>query len=841
MSFILDRVGAPDAGSDSPATIDTPLGADVRFHAMGGIEGLSRPFAYEIDVVSDRSDIAASELLGQSVTVNLSVGDDDGDVRHWNGRVTALQYIDTSDDGDSRYRLTVRPWLWQLTRSADCRVFQQMSVPEIVTQIFQDRGFTDFEKTLFEDYQQREYVVQYRETDFQFISRLLEREGIYYFFRHEDDKHTLVLTDSSQAHSPSPGCEQLPFAPDDEHRDATTQYMSQWKSESQLETGVFAQADYDFTKPRVQLFAQSSSPDDAAAGLQVYDYPGGFDNFANADAYARLRLEQSRRDVQRWTGETNARPLAVGATFKLTDHPRDDQNKSYLVTWARCRIKGQDSRSTGDDEDPFTCTLVAIDAEVTFRPPLTTGKPIVRGPQTAMVVGPSGQEIWTDQYGRVKVQFPWDRLGQNDENSSCWVRVSQAWAGSSFGAQFIPRIGHEVIVDFLEGDPDRPIITGCVYNGTHSPPFDLPNNQTQSGIRTQSSPGASLSNANEIRFEDRTGEEELYVQAEKDLNILVKNDETANVAQNRTAAIGADDALTVAGNRTHNVTVNETITVGAIQSVTVGAVQAVTVGAAQTVAVGAEQAVTVGADRTLTVVGKETISVGASRSVTVGADLSQTVVGNIDTSTTGSTDQSFADDYTERHLGHRTVIVGSGAAHRTAVVHVEGAGRTYASKTLEVEALESFTVICGDSQIAVTPSGITLSSPNITLAGKELDLVLTTLKATMSDQMTMTAKTATVQTAGASIALDSSSAQIQASQIKLAGGSGASSQASSDPVKITKVQMKDSKGKPRANVRVLLTNGDEQRMTVLDADGMLELVGDTAYKVSFPDDPKAAK
>jgi type VI secretion system secreted protein VgrG len=841
MSFILDRVGAPDAGSDSPATIDTPLGADVRFHAMGGIEGLSRPFAYEIDVVSDRSDIVASELLGQSVTVNLSVGDDDGDVRHWNGRVTALQYIDTSDDGDSRYRLTVRPWLWQLTRSADCRVFQQMSVPEIVTQIFQDRGFTDFEKTLFEDYQQREYVVQYRETDFQFISRLLEREGIYYFFRHEDDKHTLVLTDSSQAHSPSPGCEQLPFAPDDEHRDATTQYMSQWKSESQLETGVFAQADYDFTKPRVQLFAQSSSPDDAAAGLQVYDYPGGFDNFADADAYARLRLEQSRRDVQRWTGETNARPLAVGATFKLTDHPRDDQNKSYLVTWARCRIKGQDSRSTGDDEDPFTCTLVAIDAEVTFRPPLTTGKPIVRGPQTAMVVGPSGQEIWTDQYGRVKVQFPWDRLGQNDENSSCWVRVSQAWAGSSFGAQFIPRIGHEVIVDFLEGDPDRPIITGCVYNGTHSPPFDLPNNQTQSGIRTQSSPGASLSNANEIRFEDRTGEEELYVQAEKDLNILVKNDETANVAQNRTAAIGADDALTVAGNRTHNVTVNETITVGAIQSVTVGAVQAVTVGAAQTVAVGAEQAVTVGADRTLTVVGKETISVGASRSVTVGADLSQTVVGNIDTSTTGSTDQSFADDYTERHLGHRTVIVGSGAAHRTAVVHVEGAGRTYASKTLEVEALESFTVICGDSQIAVTPSGITLSSPNITLAGKELDLVLTTLKATMSDQMTMTAKTATVQTAGASIALDSSSAQIQASQIKLAGGSGASSQASSDPVKITKVQMKDSKGKPRANVRVLLTNGDEQRMTVLDADGMLELVGDTAYKVSFPDDPKAAK
>lgn len=441
----------------------------------------------------------------------------------------------------------------------------------------------------------------------------------------------------------------------------------------------------------------------------------------------------------------------------------------------------------------------------------------------------------------MKVQFPWDRLGQNDEKSSCWVRVSQAWAGSSFGAQFIPRIGHEVIVDFLEGDPDRPIVTGCVYNGMNSLPFDLPNNQTQSGIRSQSSPGAALSNANEIRFEDKTGEEELYVQAEKDLKVLVKNDETGNVARDRTVAIGRNDVLTVGGDRTHGVAGSEAITVGTFQSETVGAAQTVIVGAAQSVSVGAEQIVAVGADRTLTVGANETVAIGVNRSITVGADLSQIVKGDLDAKTTGTTDQSFADDYTERHLGHRTVIVGSGDSHRTAVMHVEGAGRAYASKAFEVEALESFTLICGDSQIAVTPSGITLSSPNITLAGKELDLVLTTLKATMSDQMTMSAKTATLQTAGASVALDASSAKVTASQIKLAGGSGSSAQASSEQVKVTKVQMKDSKGKPRANVRVLLTSGDEQRMTVLDANGMLELVGDTAYKISFPDDPKAAK
>jgi type VI secretion system secreted protein VgrG len=828
-----------DSEESPAATIDTPLGSDVRFHAMGGDEGLSRPFVYEIDVISDRSDIKPSELLGQSVTVHLSMGDDDGDLRHWNGRVTRLDYIDTSDDGDSRYRLTVRPWLWQLTRSADCRIFQRMSIPEIVTKVFQDRGFTDFDQVLFEDYEQREYVVQYRETDFQFVSRLLEREGIYYFFRHEDGKHTLVLADSPQAHSPSPGCEKLPFAPDDEHRDATQQYMRQWKSEAQLESGVFAQGDYDFTKPQVQLFSQASASDSAATALQVYDYPGGFDNFADADAVVRLRLDQSRRDAQRWSGDTNARPMVVGATFDLTDHPRDDQNQTYLVTWARYRIRGQDARSTDDDEDPFTCTLTAIEADVTFRPPIAAPKPTVRGPQTAVVVGPSGQEIWTDKYGRVKVQFPWDRVGTKDENSSCWIRVSQAWAGSSFGAQFVPRIGQEVIVDFLEGDPDKPIVTGCVYNATNDLPFSLPDNQTQSGVRTRSSPGGSLSNGNEIRFEDLTGSEELFVQAEKDMNVVVKNDQTLSVGRNRTDSIAGDDALSVAGSRAHTVSAAEVTTIGAVQTVTVGAAQAVTVGAAQTVTVGAAQAVTVGAERMLTVGANETVTIGGDRKTTVSGDVSQTVAGDVDAKTSGKTDQSFTLDYTERHLGHRTIIVGSGAARRTAVVHVEGAARAYASKTVEVEVLESITLICGQSQIAISPSGITLSSPNITLAGKEVDLVVSTLKATSSNDLTLTGKTVTVQTSGAVVALDSSSASVEASAIKLGSGSGSSSDAKSDAVKVTKVQMKDSKGKPRANARVLLTAGDEQRMTVLDENGMLELIGDTAYKISFPDDSQA--
>jgi type VI secretion system secreted protein VgrG len=425
--------------------------------------------------------------------------------------------------------------------------------------------------------------------------------------------------------------------------------------------------------------------------------------------------------------------------------------------------------------------------------------------------------------------------------------VAQTWAGTGFGSQFIPRTGQEVIVDFLDGDPDKPIVTGCVYNGTHELPFKLPSNQTQSGIRTRSSPGGAIVNGNEIRFEDLTGAEELYVQAEKDMNTLVKNNETVTITVNRTDSVGVDETRSVGANRTRSVGVNEAVTVGAMQTINVGAAQAVTVGAVQTVTVGAAQAVTVGAvqtvtvgaDRSVTVTGNETVSVGATQAINVGGDLNQTVTGNVNSKTVGKTINTFSDDYTERHAGHRTVVVGGGAAHRTSVVHVEGNGRAYASKTMEVEVLEGFTLICGDSQIAVTPSGITLSSPNITLAGKEVDVVATTFNATASGDLKMAAATVTMQTAGAKVLLDSSSANVTATQIKLAAGSGASSQSSSKPVKITKVQMKDAQGKPRANARVLLKSGDEQRMTVLDKDGMLELIGDTQYQASFPDDGKA--
>jgi type VI secretion system secreted protein VgrG len=812
-----------------PITIDTPLGDDLTCLSMGGIEAISRPFVYELDVLSTRSDIEPAQLIGQSVTVHLALADEDDHVRHWNGRVTRLEYLATGDDGTSRYRLTLRPWLWELTRSADCRIFQRLSVPDIVTQVFQNRGFADFERALFASYPVREYVVQYRETDLHFVSRLLESAGIYYFFQHDDGKHTLVLADSPEAHDPTPGCERLPYAADDTNRDETTQYVRRWRAEATMETAAYALRDFDFTKPRVTLYGRSAATDDdAGSNLETYDYPGGFDSFAGADAVSRLRLAQARRDVRAWNAATNARGLTVGSTFSLVDHPRDDQNKKYLVTAARYRLRANDPRSgAAPEEPPFACTFSTIDASVAFRPALSVPKPLARGPQTATVVGAPGQEIWTDRYGRVKVQFHWDRLGGHDENSSCFVRVSQAWAGNGWGAQFVPRIGQEVIVDFLEGDPDRPIITGTVYNGANAPPFDLPGNQTQSGVRTRSTPGGSVADANEIRFEDRTGAEELYVQAQKDMNVLVKHDESLDVLNDRDARVGANETLSVGVTRTRRVGVNENVAIGVDQSVNVGA--------AQTVTVGAERIVTVGAN--------DTTVVGADQRVTVGGDFSWLVAENTEWTTEGNHAATFGGNFIEQHVGHRVVVVGGAQAARSASLHVEGSARAYATTTIEAIALQGLTITCGKSSIQVTPDAVTITSPTISLVTQDAEVTTAKFSVAATGAVTVGGSSVTVTSSGATVTLDSN-ATVQGTQVKLGAGGGSSAQSPAPPPKVTTLTLVDQDGNPLANRTVILRTGGPngaERTVVLDEKATMTVPDQEPFDIVFPEMPDATK
>jgi type VI secretion system secreted protein VgrG len=542
------------------ATFASPLGERVMFYAFTGREQLGRPFTYEVELLSDDDSIDLSELLGQPATVVLERTD--GSIREFNGFVTEFSLIGQHGNF-ARYRAVMHPWLWFLGQRRNSRIFQEKTVPEIVQSLFREHGFSDFEAALGE-YRTWEYIVQYRESDLNFISRILEQEGIYYFFKHQEGKTILVLADSPSAHEAAPGYERVPYFPPMERERRQEEHIDTWRLSRQIRTGTFTVSDFNFEQPSALLASQISLPFEHARGdYEIYDHPAEVKELPEAEAQAKIRLEEHQADHEVVRGGGPVRGLMAGSRFALDLFPREDQNKEYVVVSAAYEIRVAEFESNEpQDRDPlFRFELTAIDAKRPFRPPRLTRKPIVEGPQTAIVVGLEGKEIWTDQYGRVKVQFHWDREGQYNEQSSCWVRVSQVWAGVNWGAMHIPRIGQEVIVDFLEGDPDRPIITGRVYNADNMPPYDLPDNQTQSGIKSRSTQGGSPDNFNEIRFEDKKGEEELYIQAEKNMTTLVKNDQSTSVKANRSASVGGSDSVSVGGDRSLSVNGNLSVTV----------------------------------------------------------------------------------------------------------------------------------------------------------------------------------------------------------------------------------------------------------------------------------------
>jgi type VI secretion system secreted protein VgrG len=818
------RDGFAIAKSEGPISIDSPLGAAIAFRSADAVEALSQLFRYDLVVVSPRADLRGRDLLGQSVTVHLQRDDNDS-IRHFNGRVASFEYLTTGDDDLSHYRIVLRPWLWQLTKTADCRIFQHESVPEIVASVFRDRGFDAFENKLFESYARREYVVQYRETDFHFVSRLMEQEGIYYFFEHADGRHTMVLADSPSAHGPAPGCETIPFAPPDAHRDATTQYVHRWRSQTEIETAQFAHADYEFRMPRARLYARREAPDlDAADSLEVYDYPGNFTTSADAARYADLRLAQIRAGAEVSTGETNDRGLRVGSTFTLTDHPRDDENKEYLVVSAQWRLRGHEIRSRGEaEEDTFASEFGVIAAKTTFRTAVGTPKPVVQGPQTAMVVGPAGQEIWTDEYGRIKVQFHWDRLGQRDENSSCFVRVAQSWAGGGWGAQFIPRIGQEVVVDFLEGDPDRPIVTGSVYNAANMPAFSLPENATQSGIRTRSSKGGVIPNANEIRFEDRKGGEELYLQAEKDMNTLVKNDQTLNVGANRAVTVVQNQSLTVGMNDMASVRMNRSVSVMLDQTVAVGANSVEAIGGSLRTTVGAERVETIGSSATSAVGNDFVVQVGGATRFDLASTLNVSAGGDESHTTGGALDVRVGGDASYVYAAQSKSVVGHPDREGAQDLFVYGTSSTQASKDVVLESDTSLTLKCANTTIVITPDGITVNGKTLALnAGSKLAVISPNASLTVDDNVTAVGKQITASSSGAKLAL-ASDAQLLGSQVKLGSGSGSSASSSAND------KDADTKKKP-VYIRVkVLRNGKPAAGIAykLVLDGVTTLSGST--------------
>jgi len=504
-------------------------------------------------------------------------------------------------------------------------IYQELDVPTIVKQVFDDNGFSDFDFRLFRTYRKRTYCVQYRESDLTFITRLLEHEGIYWYFEHTADKHTLVLVDSSSAHEPIPGDAQLPYFENIESAPPDLEYVSEWRMSREVRTGKAVLQSYDFERPSVDLMVDSNIVrPHAQEAFERFDYQGDYIVKTDGKQLVDDRLDEHQARHHQLSATSNCHRLGVGHRFKLDRHPRPDQNAEYLITevTVHATIGGIES---GHDGGEYHGTITALPVAQQFRPPRTTRVPFVQGPQSAVVVGPAGEEIFTDKYGRVKVQFHWDRYGKNNDKSSCWVRVSHPWAGKSFGAIHIPRIGQEVIVSFLEGDPDQPLITGRVYNAEQMPPWELPANATQTGILTRSSKGGAYDNANAIRFEDKKGAEEVWIHAEKDQRIEVENDESHWVGHDRKKNIDHDETTVVKHDRTETVGNNETITIGVNRTETVGNNEVIGIGVNRTETVGANETITIGANRTEMVGANETITIAANRTISVGASETATV------------------------------------------------------------------------------------------------------------------------------------------------------------------------------------------------------------------------
>ncbi|OCT31003.1 type VI secretion system Vgr family protein [Pseudomonas putida] len=522
------------------------------FRRMTAREGLSTLSEYHIDLYSERTDLDLDDLLATPLTVAVELPK--GGQRHFSGLVTRFAY--TGRQGRfATYHAVVRPWLWLLTRSSDCRIFQQRNVPDIVQAVFAPYTLADVDTSgLSASYPALEYCVQYRESDFDFVSRLLEQAGIYYFFRSAAGRHTLVLADGYGAHAPAPGYAQVRYLPAEDQAMRDSEVIYDWRMSGEVEPGAWALQDYDFEKPSANLLVKSTQARPyAQSRFERYDYPGKYRERPQGETLARHQLEARHTSYRRIEGATRARGLFPGALFTLSEHPRGDQNQQVLVLAAEYELSS-DTYEPTRPEDPapvLTCRFTALPRQQDYRPPCLTPRPLVHGPQTAKVVGKAGEEIWTDPYGRIKVQFHWDREGQENENSSCWIRVAQGWAGKRWGSLFLPRIGQEVVVSFLEGDPDRPLVTGSVYNAEVMPPYNLPEQATRSTLKSHSSKGGN--GYNELRFEDRKGAEQVFIHAERNFDQRIERDALDWVGGERHSRVAKDLRERIGGDRHQHV------------------------------------------------------------------------------------------------------------------------------------------------------------------------------------------------------------------------------------------------------------------------------------------------
>jgi type VI secretion system secreted protein VgrG len=670
-----------------PIRVTTGLGKDaLLLERFAGDEHVSSPYRFTLEMLSENASIDPTALLRKPICVSVVIPG--GKERHFHGIVSRFS-AGGRRGGLASYRAEMVPQMWFLSLWNDCRIFQNESVPDIISKVLKG---VEFQLKLMGSYAKRVYCVQYRESNLAFISRLMEEEGIFYFHEHTDSSHTLIITDHPSRVPPCPEVSKVRMATTQSYRMAEEPLVVGVEMEHSAITEKIELRDYDFEKPSASLAVD-------AAGKQkdeVYDYPGNYATKGEGDRYARLRLEEKEAERDLLRGQSNAASMVCGHKFDLTEHANKSLNQSYHLLRVR-HSATIGNYTVGEGEYEYLNAFDAIPSGVPYRPPLVTPRALVRGSQTAVVVGPAGEEIYVDKYARVKVQFHWDRQGKKDSNSSCWVRVSSAWAGKNWGMINIPRIGQEVIVDFLEGDPDRPIITGRVYNADQMPPYDLPGNMTQAGVLTRSSKGGSAANANWIRFEDKKGSEQLFIHAEKNQDIEVENDETHWVGHDRRKTVDNDETNHIKHDRTETVDGDESISISGNRSESVGKDETISISGGRTESVGKDESISINGGRTTSVGENDSHTISGSRNASVSKDETLTV--------DGKRSASISKDEALNVQGARKVQIGKDDSLEV-------------GKKLIINAADEISIKSGDSMIVLKKNGdITIKGKNITLQG----------------------------------------------------------------------------------------------------------------------------
>ena len=517
-------------------SISSPLKKDeLLLTSFQGGEYISRLFEFQLEVLSSNVTLDPQKLMGEQVTVTFQNEEE----RVFTGYVSRFSFGEIKANDLRQYKLTIVPWLWFLTKTNNQRIFQEMTTKDIVSKIFKEHGFNDFDFKA-KGGKNREYCVQYNESDFDFVSRLLEDEGISYYFKHDKNKHTLHLVDKQNAYD---FCDEKEVTYSKGNQNNTQ--ITQWEHFYEFRKGEWEINDYDFNEPKKKLVVSSKTKSkfSKVKNFKHYEFPSMYDT-ADGDNLVKIKMEAEEAPINTIEAVSDCSTFYAGGKFKLTKHAAKSEKDNYIITGIYHRAFENSYFTGSEGQSEYGNNFVCIPEKVHYRPARLHNKPVMKGPQSALVTGPSGEEIYIDKLGRIKVQFMWDQYGKKNESSSCYLRVVQSWSGDSWGTSFIPRIGQEVIVNFLDGDPDRPLVTGTVYNGDNKPPYP---SKTQSGIKTHSTKGGSASNYNELRFEDLKGSEEIFIQAEKDFNTLVKDNHS------RTVKKGDENISVSAGNRSLSV------------------------------------------------------------------------------------------------------------------------------------------------------------------------------------------------------------------------------------------------------------------------------------------------